>query len=239
MKELHLLENAITLLANQSLISSNPDFENDVKSLLVQFLRINTILKVRNEKFDLYKYAANKKENTRPILQGILYQNGYKVATDASILCAIKSQYNAELEGKTVAADGKFLDGTFPNWRMVIVPIEDLTKISFEWNVSDILKEIAQTKKLAKGHKSDVWVSLELEDGTLYSDASHFSRWINFLQKYPDCETGIRRNLLQANYNDDICLVSMTEEKYKPNCDYIIKIPINYGYTQVYRKLSA
>lgn len=57
---------------------------------------------------------------TRAVLSGVYHDNGYKVATDAIILVAIKSDYPKELEQHIIDKNGAEVHGKYPMWRLVI-----------------------------------------------------------------------------------------------------------------------
>ena len=71
-------------------------------------------------KFDYFKYVENR-DSIRPIMQCVFHDEGFKVASDAHILIAIKDNYPEEYEHKMLHADGSFEEyGTYPKWRSVI-----------------------------------------------------------------------------------------------------------------------
>lgn len=92
--------------------------DQKIKDKVLQILRIEQ--SQAKGKFDYFKYVS--KDELRPIMVGVYHDNGFKVATDAFILVAIKDEYDeSELEGKVLKKDGTILtDGKYPNWRAVI-----------------------------------------------------------------------------------------------------------------------
>lgn len=92
--------------------------DQKIKDKVLQILRIEQ--SQAKGKFDYYKFVS--KDELRPVLTGVYHDNGFKVASDAFILVAIKDDYDVcELEGKVLKKDGTILtDVKYPNWRAVI-----------------------------------------------------------------------------------------------------------------------
>lgn len=67
-------------------------------------------------KFNPMAFATTNKYEVknRPALAGVRYENGYQVATDSHILCAVKESYPEEYEGKTVNKKGEMNDARYP-----------------------------------------------------------------------------------------------------------------------------
>ena len=93
---------------------------HDYKSLadLIQQVMRAESPEAKASKFDYFKYVDNT--GTRPIMGCVFHDEGFKVASDAHILIAIKDSYPEEYEHKMLHADGSFEDGTYPKWRIVI-----------------------------------------------------------------------------------------------------------------------
>ena len=53
-------------------------------------------------------------------LRGIHYDNGMAVISDGYRLVAIRTEYPAEYEGRTLMPNGREAKGRFPNWRVVV-----------------------------------------------------------------------------------------------------------------------
>lgn len=87
--------------------------------LIRQVMRAEATTEAKGGKFDIFKYVC--KDAIRPMLCTVFHDEGFKVASDAHILVAIKEGYPAEYEGKMLHADGSFEEyGTYPKWRFVI-----------------------------------------------------------------------------------------------------------------------
>ncbi len=105
---------------NLNALYNGEKIAHDYKSLadLIQQVMRAESPEAKAGKFDYFKYVDNT--GTRPIMQCVFHDEGYKVASDAHILIAIKDNYPEEYEQKMLHADGSFEDGTYPKWRSVI-----------------------------------------------------------------------------------------------------------------------
>lgn len=86
---------------------------------------IEAIIRLESEtkskgKFSLWDYVS--KDDIRPSMCCVLHDSGYKVASDAHILVALKEDYPEDMEGKLMRKNGTIETENvkFPNWRMVI-----------------------------------------------------------------------------------------------------------------------
>ena len=172
MKALNLIEKALELTD-----------EADIKRLLSDFLRANTIAK--NEKFDLSKYIKNaKEETTNKSLTGIYHENGFRIATNGYILCVVDDDYPAEYEGKIISPKGEIIDETYPKWQYVLPTEKELKRTIFTKNAADIIQRIREEEKVAKTDNQDVFVKITREEETVYFDAKLFVLFLNFIKKY-------------------------------------------------------
>lgn len=81
------------------------------------------------KKFNLYNYAD--KNAFRPVMNGVFHDHGFKVASDAHILVAVKEDYGEELEGVVIGRDGAIINqaqGHYPRWRDLIPSDEHLER---------------------------------------------------------------------------------------------------------------
>lgn len=105
---------------NLNALYNGKKIAHDYKSLadlIQQVIRAEATTEAKGGKFDYFKYV----ENRRPVMQCVFHDEGYKVASDAHILIAIKDNYPEEYEHKMLHADGSFEEyGTYPKWRSVI-----------------------------------------------------------------------------------------------------------------------
>ncbi len=59
-------------------------------------------------------------EDRYPYPDGLLYKDGKIVATNGSVICVLKSDYDPENEGKIIRKNGDLCDRRFPRWDDVI-----------------------------------------------------------------------------------------------------------------------
>ena len=96
---------------------NNPDNQH-LADLIQQVIRAEATTDAKKGKFDIFKYTANDK--FRPVMATVFHDEGFRVASDAHILVAIKEDYPEEYEQKMLNADGSFGEGVYPKWRSVI-----------------------------------------------------------------------------------------------------------------------
>lgn len=108
---------------NLNALYNGEKIAHDYKSLadlIQQVIRAEATTDAKAGKFDYFKYVENT-NSTRPVMQCVFHDEGFKVASDAHILIAIKDNYPSEWEHKMLHADGSFEKyGTYPKWRYVI-----------------------------------------------------------------------------------------------------------------------
>lgn len=68
------------------------------------------------QRFNIYNFVGDY----RPVLSGVFHDGGYKVASDAIVLAAIKSEYPEVLEHHIVKKDGTEIMDKYPLWRQVL-----------------------------------------------------------------------------------------------------------------------
>lgn len=140
---------------------------------------IEAIIRLESEtkskgKFSLWDYVS--KDDIRPSMCCVLHDSGFKVASDAHILVALKEEYPDELEGKLLKKDGTIeTEHTkYPNWRSVIpdpermrmVPVKmDFDKVrGFESDFKARIKAAGLSLKYTFGYVkvNNSWFKLDL-----------------------------------------------------------------------------
>lgn len=76
---------------------------------------------------------------------GLLYKDGKTVATNGSVICVLKSDYDPENEGKIITKNGDLCDRRFPRWEEVI------PKDYHDYPIDVDPKEILKATKNIKG----------------------------------------------------------------------------------------
>lgn len=92
------------------------DTKEDIRKAL-EFINAAIFTETPNtsRKFDLYKIVAD--DPVRPVMCGVLHQDGYKVASDTHVLVAVKEQYGEDLEGHVIDKTGHDIVGKYPKWQ--------------------------------------------------------------------------------------------------------------------------
>lgn len=93
------------------------EIDPKLSEMIMDVIRVESSIP-KKSKLDLYAYTS--KDNYRSSFCGVYHADGYRVATDARILVAIKSDYPDEFEGKTILKDGSTCPVPYPNWKSVI-----------------------------------------------------------------------------------------------------------------------
>lgn len=133
------------------------EMQPGMAELIAEVIRAESA-KPKGEKFDYYKFTPPKKAYYREALKGVYHDSGWKVASDAHIMVALKEEYPEELEGKIVAEDGSFIDATYPAWQKIMPkkPSKDAHKIDVagfrEW-LAD--RRVQYKAEYGKGTKYD------------------------------------------------------------------------------------
>lgn len=107
--------------------------------------------------FKYEDYISNETIN-RPSLCGIFHDRGYKIASNAQILVALKEDYDPKLEGKIIWTEKVKEDiensgfdlsnAKYPQWESVIPPSDAMKSIDIDWN--EVLTKANRTENLAK-----------------------------------------------------------------------------------------
>lgn len=90
----------------------------------------------------MFSYAVSK-EQIRPIMQGVHFEEDVCVATDTRVLVVYKAS-NPALAGTTKLEDGTDIKGTFPAFKRVI-PKKAGTPVNYNW--SQVYRAIKWFKK--------------------------------------------------------------------------------------------
>lgn len=68
------------------------------------------------QRFNIYNFVGDY----RYVLRGVFHDGGFKVASDAIVLAAIKSDYPEELEHHIIDKAGNGIIGKYPLWREIL-----------------------------------------------------------------------------------------------------------------------
>lgn len=98
----------------------------------------------------LFSYAVSKEE-IRPILQGVHFEEDVCVASDTHVLVVYKAS-NPALAGKTKLEDGTDIQGTYPSFKRVI-PKKAGKPVNYNWG--QVYRAIKWFKKQEGFHPND------------------------------------------------------------------------------------
>lgn len=190
MKNRILIEEALAELCNE--YGEPEKMIERARKLITDFLASQTAANVG--KFDLSKFVA--KDDLRPVMTGIYNDpEGYKVATDARILVALKSNVSS-VEGQIITPKGEVVNGTYPNWRAICPAcVGDGTDFLEVQNPIDIDKvaELWKSAKIeAKASGEVVVFDYEYSGGeTIRLKGEYLVKFITFLNAYPEAKVYI------------------------------------------------
>lgn len=129
------------------------DDKTEATRLIKQFILSND-LQVKS-KFNLFD-CVGKKDNYRPVLSGVHYENGFAYATDGHTAIKLKQDYVADLEGKTINKKCEELQDTYPNVDACTPKDENLTYLDIDF---------ARVLELEKVYKLDYKANTEIIQG--------------------------------------------------------------------------
>lgn len=141
------------------------------------------------KELDFYRYVSYDK--ARRFMQGVYHKDGYKWATNGTVMVKVKADYPEKFENKIVSKELTYIDGQFPNCSRVIPEMSDMHEITDLSPNEVILKEFKALKSLFSIHKkiSNNWISFR------YVLPNHsvilFEVWekvIHFMECYPDAK---------------------------------------------------
>ena len=141
--------------------------------------------KAKGEKFSLYNFAE-KQKNSRPVMECVYHDSGYKVASDGTALVALKEDYNPSLEGRMFKQNGEEINGVYPKWRIVI-PQRDSNWIAVSINEQKFNEWLDVRRAEAKatfgtGCKwSEDW---QVRVGKTHTEAERFAKLISAAKKF-------------------------------------------------------
>ncbi len=193
MKNRILIEEALAELCNE--YGEPEKMIERARKLITDFLASQTAANVG--KFDLSKFVA--KDDLRPVMTGIYNDpEGYKVATDAHTLCALRSDVSG-FEGQVISPKGEVISQEYqkyPNWRVVCPAyIGDGTEFLEVKNPIDIKRvaELWKSAKIeAKASGEVVVFDYEYSGGeTIRLKGEYLVKFITFLNAYPEAKVYI------------------------------------------------
>ena len=98
-------------------------------------------------KFNIYDFTSD--DPTRPAMCCVHHEEGYKVASDARLLIAVKDDYPEDLEGKNIDKRGEEEAAKYPQWQKVFPNDQGALDYRIDFDkLSDWMKEYNAEKKM-------------------------------------------------------------------------------------------
>lgn len=133
---------------------------------------------------DLYKFVSTDKK--RYFMNGVYHEDGFKIATNGSILAMVKSDYEEKLEKVILHKSLIPIEGNYPNYKRVIPDLTKMKETAFDFHrAKDSMKEIEGIIKIAKKQNSDLPCIYKMPNGSILS-YENLQKTIHFLECYPD-----------------------------------------------------
>lgn len=153
-------------------VSEQSDIEDEFAEAVAKQGYIERLPK--KTKYSIYNFTGDK--SLRPIrtsphiLEGVLYDNGFRIASDGRVLVKEKSSYPAEYEGTTRMRDGIRTDNgvKYPNYKVIIDDFKNTNykKMDFE----DFLGFLnAIEERVTTAHKQEEGKTRSLKDTLKYT----------------------------------------------------------------------
>ena len=144
---------------------------------------------------NLYEFVATESDG-RSVLRGVYHDEGFEVASNGHILVAVRSQYDASLEGKVTNDKGEEIQGNYPKWRTVL----EQEVIPLNIDIKNLAAFIQGAKAKAKEQRRNFIISFRDDNGNIISfDGGLLEEFINFAL-YHKCNLGIAKGLLVQLY---------------------------------------
>ena len=133
------------------------------------------------QRFNIYNFTGD----FRPVLSGVYHDSGYKVASDAIILVAVKSDYQEELEHHIITKDGKDIPAKYPLWKTCLPDGKDYKPYRIDpAKFEAFLKERRAAWKASEG-KGTKWGQYQwnVKVGTAYMRAHKFETFLSGMKE--------------------------------------------------------
>lgn len=104
-------------------------------------------------KFDIYKIAS--KDDMRPVMCGVFHDKGYKVASDATVLVAVRDAYDEALEGHILDRKGQDIIGKYPKLESVFPSETSEEKKAYTLDTAAVYELLRQEKAEKKAAGRD------------------------------------------------------------------------------------
>lgn len=144
------------------------------------------------QRFNFYNFTDQNR--FRPIMSGVFHDSGYKVASDAIILIALKSNYPEELEHHIIDKKERGILGKYPAWRQCLPDGEGYKPYHIDpAQFEAFLKERREAWKASEG-KGTKWGQYQwnVKVGPAYMRAHKFETFLSGMKEIGATEVFVK-----------------------------------------------
>lgn len=177
------------------------------------------------KKFYLTNYTSKDRFNRehRPYLTGIYHDGGSRIATDAFVMCVIKSKYPPEHEGKIIRYKGDVIEADYPDWKRAIPKLREIDIVTLDFE--SIRERTSKALKDAKQSGKMVLVDIPTKESSVYFEGNRMLLFLDFVSRFPDSKIYHRDDYVpitaQAD-NGNLCVLLAT--KYEKGGDFQVVV---------------
>lgn len=128
------------------------------------------------QRFNIYNFCSTSQ--MKAALTGVYHDSGYKVASDAIVLVALKDDYPEVLEHHIIDKNGNDIPRKYPNWKGCIPDGRDYQpyKVDFK-KYNDFIKRRRESWKALEGRGIKWHEEWTIKVGPAYLKAKNFDRF--------------------------------------------------------------
>lgn len=144
------------------------------------------------QRFNIYNFCGTFQ--MKAALTGVYHDSGYKVASDAIVLAAIKSEYPEDLEHHIITKDGVDIPAKYPLWKTCIPDGQDYKPYSIDVaKYEAFIKERRAAWKASEG-KGTKWGQYQwnVKVGPAYLRAHKFETFLSGMKEIGATEILVR-----------------------------------------------
>lgn len=128
------------------------------------------------QRFNIYNFCGTFQ--MKAALTGVYHDRGYKVASDAIVMVAIKAEYPEELEHHIITKDGVDIPAKYPHWKSCIPDGRDYQKYTVDFKKYDeFIKRRRKAWKSYEGRGIKWHEDWTIKIGPAYLKARNFDRF--------------------------------------------------------------
>lgn len=160
------------------------------------------------QRFNIYNFCSDFQ--MKAALTGVYHDSGYKVASDAVVMVAIKAEYPEELEHHIITNDGVDIPAKYPHWKSCIPDGQDYKpyKVDFK-KYDEFIKRRREAWKALEGHGIKWNEEWTIKVGPAYLKAKNFDRFAAGMKELGTTEIYVmdRRHTVYAKTDNGWVLI--------------------------------